>query len=154
MYYLGTLVDFMISEDTRRIPLRKKSSYSELFWSAFFPDFPAFGLNTERYWIRKIRTRIIPNTESFCAVSSNSKTGTRWWKQRNSINLNSHQACDYPAGNYMFKVNNRNTRTRCETFLKLAIKIPEWLAGWAHSKPSKINSYSSYTIEVTWRNRC
>ena len=30
-----------------------------------------------------------------------------------------------PAGNYMFKVNNRNTRTRSETFLKLTIKAPE-----------------------------
>ena len=29
--------------------LRRKCSYSELFWSAFFPYFPAFGLNTERY---------------------------------------------------------------------------------------------------------
>ena len=29
-----------------RHTLRKKSSYSELFCSAFFPDFPAFGLNT------------------------------------------------------------------------------------------------------------
>ena len=29
--------------------LRKKSPYSELFWSAFFPHFPAFGLDTERY---------------------------------------------------------------------------------------------------------
>ena len=29
--------------------LRKKCPYSELFWSAFFPNFPAFGLNTERY---------------------------------------------------------------------------------------------------------
>ena len=28
------------------ISRRKKSSYSELFWSAFSPDFPAFGLNT------------------------------------------------------------------------------------------------------------
>ena len=27
--------------------LRKKCPYSELFWSAFFPHFPAFGLNTE-----------------------------------------------------------------------------------------------------------
>ena len=27
----------------------KKSPYSELFWSAFFPHFPAFGLNMERY---------------------------------------------------------------------------------------------------------
>ena len=31
----------------------------------------------------------------------------------------------YPAGNYMFKVNNRDTRTRCEIFSKLTIKIPE-----------------------------
>ena len=33
------------------LPLHKKSPYSELFWSAFFPDFPAFGLNTERYYV-------------------------------------------------------------------------------------------------------
>ena len=31
----------------------------------------------------------------------------------------------FPAGNYMFKVNNRNTRTRCEMYSKLTIKIPE-----------------------------
>ena len=30
-----------------------------------------------------------------------------------------------PAGNYMFKVNSRNTRTRCEICSKLTIKIPE-----------------------------
>ena len=29
-----------------------------------------------------------------------------------------------PAGNYMFKVNNRNTRARCEVCSKLIIKIP------------------------------
>ena len=29
-----------------------------------------------------------------------------------------------PAGNYMFKVNNRNTRTRCEIFSKLKVKLP------------------------------
>ena len=32
---------------------------------------------------------------------------------------------DYPAGNYMFKVNNRNTRIRCELCSKLTIKRPE-----------------------------
>ena len=31
----------------------------------------------------------------------------------------------FPAGNYMFKVNNRNTRTRCEMYSKLTIKISE-----------------------------
>ena len=30
---------------------------------------------------------------------------------------------DNPAVNFMFKVNNRNTRTRCETCSKLTIKI-------------------------------
>ena len=30
-----------------------------------------------------------------------------------------------PAGIYLLKVNNRNTRTRCEICSKLAIKIPE-----------------------------
>ena len=34
--------------------------------------------------------------------------------------------CSYiPAGNYMFKVNNRNTRTSCEICSKLTIKTPE-----------------------------
>ena len=30
-----------------------------------------------------------------------------------------------PAGIYLLKVNNRNTRTRCEICSKLIIKIPE-----------------------------
>ena len=30
-----------------------------------------------------------------------------------------------PAGNYLPKVNNKNTRTRCEICSKLTIKIPE-----------------------------
>ena len=30
-----------------------------------------------------------------------------------------------PAGNYMFKINNRNTRTRCEICSKLTIKTSE-----------------------------
>ena len=30
-----------------------------------------------------------------------------------------------PAGNYMFKVTNRNTRARCEICSKLTIKTPE-----------------------------
>ena len=32
-----------------------------------------------------------------------------------------------PVGIYMFKVHNRNTRTRCEICLKLTIKTPELL---------------------------
>ena len=32
---------------------------------------------------------------------------------------------EFPAGNYMLKVNYRNTRTRCEICSKLTIKTPE-----------------------------
>ena len=31
----------------------------------------------------------------------------------------------FPAGIYLLKVNNRNSRTRCEICSKLTIKIPE-----------------------------
>ena len=31
----------------------------------------------------------------------------------------------WPAGDYMFKVNNRDSRTRCEIYPKLTIKTPE-----------------------------
>ena len=33
---------------------------------------------------------------------------------------------DYLTGNYMFKVNNRNPRTKCEIYFKLTLKTPEW----------------------------
>ena len=32
-----------------KVSMRKERPYSELFWSSFFPHFPAFGLPTERY---------------------------------------------------------------------------------------------------------
>ena len=32
-----------------------------------------------------------------------------------------------PVGNDMFKVNNRNAKTKCEICSKLTIKIPEYL---------------------------
>ena len=34
-----------------RITIREKYPYSELFWSVFFPHFPAFGLNTKGYGV-------------------------------------------------------------------------------------------------------
>ena len=51
-----------------------------------------------------------------------------------------HKFVSYPASIYMLKVNNRNTRTRCEICSKLTIKTPErrhwhhWRLGsfWCH----------------------
>ena len=44
----------------------------------------------------------------------------------NANNTKQKQKNSYsPAGNCMFKVNNRNTRARCEICSKLTIKTPE-----------------------------
>ena len=42
-----------------------------------------------------------------------------------SIKYNISIISVFPASNYMFKVNNRNTRTRCEICSKLTINTPE-----------------------------
>ena len=53
-----------------------------------------------------------------------------------------------PAGNYMFKVNNRNTRTRCEICSNLAMKTPE-RRQWRHSGIFIVNfEHISYLILV------
>ena len=41
------------------------------------------------------------------------------------LEANCYTLIPYPAGNYMFKVNNRNTKTKCEICSKLTIKTPE-----------------------------
>ena len=46
-------------------------------------------------------------------------------KRGKSTVLHIDLKCIVPAGIYMFKVNNRNTRTRCEICSKLTIKTPE-----------------------------
>ena len=43
-----------------------------------------------------------------------------------------------PAGNYMFKVNNRNTTARCEICSKLTKKTPE-RRQWRHSRVFIVN---------------
>ena len=44
---------------------------------------------------------------------------------RYQLKHTNQQSSTFPAGNCMFKVNNRNTRTRCEICSKLTIKTPE-----------------------------
>ena len=54
----------------------------------------------------------------------------------------------FPAGIYLLKLNNRNTRTRCEKFSKLTIKIPE-RRQWHRSGVFIINfEHSSHLVLV------
>ena len=46
--------------------------------------------------------------------------------------IDKYKISEDPASNYMFKVNNKNTITRCEIRSKLTIKIPE-LRDWHRS---------------------
>ena len=54
----------------------------------------------------------------------------------------------YPASNYMFKVNNRDTRKRCEIRSKLTIKTPE-RRQWRRSGVFTVNlEHISYLVLV------
>ena len=46
---IALLKDHVLNIFLASFTLRKKSLYSELFWSVFFPHLPTFGLNTEKY---------------------------------------------------------------------------------------------------------
>ena len=48
-----------------------------------------------------------------------------FYKKTTGVQLLVKAEKTHPAGNYLFKVNNRNTRTRCEICSKLTIKAPE-----------------------------
>ena len=64
------LEHYQTTASSVRSILRKKSPYSELFWSTFFPDFPSFGLNTERYSGPKNADQNISNIrfKLFCSL--------------------------------------------------------------------------------------
>ena len=56
----------------------------------------------------------------------------------------------FPAGNYLFKVNNRNIRTRCETCLKLTIKTPE-RRHWTYFTPcSSVSIVNFEQVNANW----
>ena len=48
-----------------------------------------------------------------------------WVKQALKLTKISPASSSNPVGIYLFKVNNRSTRTRCEICSKLTIKTPE-----------------------------
>ena len=70
-----------------------------------------------------IRTRITPNRSTFYAVCL--------WRcyRKHACKLcfvAASELLHYPAGNCMYKANDKNTRSKCEICSKLTIKTPEW----------------------------
>ena len=56
----------------------------------------------------------------------------------------------FPAGNYIFKVNNRNTRARCEICSKLTIKTTE-RRHLCPQKTSENRTFSDVFKVYRWR---
>ena len=72
------------------------------------------------YFLLYFATYIYTNFVRFCKLGSTFQHYPEASKSRLNVKENA-----VPAGNCMFKVNNRNTRTRCEICSKLTIKTPE-----------------------------
>ena len=58
-----------------------------------------------------------------CIICFN--VGLRWRNCSARWNVDWESKYNFPAGIYLLKVNNKNTRTRCEICSKLTIKTPE-----------------------------
>ena len=69
--------------------------------------------------------------------------------------INSSFRVPEPAGNYMFKVNNRNSRTRCEISLKLTtcssvsiVDFEQVNAGWEGVARNRANTYDALHCSI------
>ena len=62
-----------------------------------------------------------------CWISRLVSSAKKKWRCQGCIDLKQAQSCikTIPTRNHMFKVNNRNTRTRYEICTKLIIKTPQ-----------------------------
>ena len=75
------------------------------------------------FTIWNIKLHISLTSAKSCAFCTSN--GVRWGTMKQSQQLLYLLFLSLPTGNYMFKVNNRNPRTRCEICSKLTIKTPE-----------------------------
>ena len=64
--------------------LREKKWYSELFWSAFSPHFPAFGVNTEIYSVSRYLLQDLNN--NFCSHITVSPNLRKCWQNADQNN--------------------------------------------------------------------
>ena len=80
------------------------------------------------YFLDNLIMTVSVSLKTFCSTTRNCvEYVALGWTVKASLGVNHTTGIrtTYPAGNNMFKVNNRNTRTRCEICSKLTTKIPE-----------------------------
>ena len=110
---------------TCKVPIKVLNSW--IFLHRYFSK--DFNTVAEQLYWRKI----------FCGCLRSCGCGCLFPLWKNALN-DGHCNFIIPAGNYMFKVNNRNTRATCEKCSKLAIKTPERRPGLF------IVNYTFYTL--------
>ena len=115
-FYVGILI--LDSTFWPNHSLREKCPNTELFLVRVFLYSDWIGISLRiQFEYSKIRTR---NNSVFGHFFTQWLNRSWWWTIEFSVG---RWKC--PAGNYMFKVKNGNSRTRCKIFLKLTIKTPE-----------------------------
>ena len=90
---------FHHSQFSKSETLRKKCPYSELFWSAFFPHLPAFGLNTQRQCVSCYLSVFSPNTGK-CGENADQNNS----KYRHLLRSESDPFCHYVHSFVAFNV--------------------------------------------------
>ena len=75
-------------------------------------------------WSHSLKKSLMENF-IFCALSNKDAVKNLWWSVFVKIVKPLTICTKNPSGNYLFKVNNRNTRWRCEICSKLTIQKPE-----------------------------
>ena len=108
--YTGQILDLEVEGNRSRGRSKNEDAIKD--------DLRQWNLQAETYQncseYRK-RLKIASQTHAGCV------TWRQWIVSEWSVSLEK----DYPVGIYIFKVNNRNTRTRCRICSKLTIKAPE-----------------------------
>ena len=104
-----------------------KISPNGIFWflpKIYFIDI--FLLWCSMVFLLCCKNRIPENNTLTFSKKSGSMCNVLWFAIYCPIHSQPTRLFDsFPAGIYLLKVNNRNTRTRCEICSKLTIKIPE-----------------------------
>ena len=131
----SSTLSYTITKKPKRVNLRRKSHWGS--WSSWGSSLIALslGFTVIRVLFRFLGDRILFRVLSDRVFFESSDIGSSSSSGSAVIDSSLHQ-CSFsamslffyqmvfPAGNYMFKVDNRNTTTRCEICWKLTIKIP------------------------------
>ena len=115
--------------------------FCEKFWNTYFFEHLQTGFSKCNKSVCLYKFIDFPNLSLIVGIFEKTPRPFYWILLTLLFNQYFNQHCmqSYSANNYMFKINNRNTRKNCEICSELTIKIPEWHQ-WRRSDVFTVNS--------------